>query len=234
MTDQHLTHEELVTDGGGGYNVIAVSFDDDRNAYNAMTQLKELDSQRQVGVQEAVVVVRGEDGQVVEKDRVESMFLPSTVGGGLVGLVIGIIGGPFGMLVGSVSGLFVGSLFDIHDIDETESALGGISGSVEVGHTALLAVVGEQSPEVIDAVMSGLGGTVLRRSLDDVEGEIAAAEKAHRKAKLEARKELLHGRQEHDKAAISAKIEELKAKLHHKHDQAGSAQSTPAPVGSGR
>jgi hypothetical protein len=29
----------------------------------------------------AVVVVRGEDGRVVEKDTVESIFLPNTAGG---------------------------------------------------------------------------------------------------------------------------------------------------------
>ena len=68
---------------------LAVSFEDDRNAYNALTLLKELDSQRRVGVQEAVVVVRGEDGRVVEKDMVESIFLPNTAGGGLMGLLIG-------------------------------------------------------------------------------------------------------------------------------------------------
>lgn len=195
--------------------MISVSFEDDRNAYNALTLLKEIDSQHRVGVQEGVVVERAEDGQVIEKDRIESMFLPSTAGGGLIGLLIGIIGGPFGMLIGGTAGLFVGSVFDLADIEETDSALGGISSSVRVGHTALLAVVTEQSPEVIDAAMSGLGGTVLRRSVADVEAEIAAAEKAERKAKWEARKELLRGRHEHDQAAIKAKIEELKAKLHH-------------------
>ena len=39
-----------------GHNVIAVSFEDDRNAYEALTSLKELDSQKRVGVGEAVVV----------------------------------------------------------------------------------------------------------------------------------------------------------------------------------
>jgi hypothetical protein len=94
-----------------------------------------------------------------------------------------------------------------------ESALAGISGSVRVGRTALLAVVTEQSPEVVDTSMSGLGGTVLRRSVAEVDAEVAAAKKAQRKAKLEARRELIRGRQQHDKAAVSPKIAELKDKL---------------------
>jgi hypothetical protein len=88
------------------------------------------------------------------------------------------------MLIGGGSGLFVGSLFDIQDIDETESALSAISSSVGVGHPTVLALVDEQGPELIDAGMHTLGGTVLRRAVDDVEAEIAAAEKAQQANKL--------------------------------------------------
>ena len=215
MTNQQSTHNQEVTEGPGGYSVIAVSFEDDRNAYNALTKLKELDSQGRVGVQEAVVVERAEDGQMVQKDGIDSAFLASTAGGGMIGLLLGIIGGPLGMLIGGGTGLLVGSMFDLADIEDTESTLEAISSSARAGHTALLAVVAEPSPEVIDVAMSGLGGTVLRRPLDEVEAEIAAAEEAERKAKREARKELLASRREHDKAAVNAKLEALKAKLHH-------------------
>jgi uncharacterized membrane protein len=221
MNDQHLSNKELVADGWGAYSVIAVSFEDDHKAYNALTVLKELDSQKRVGVQEAVVVVRGEDGQVVEKDRVESMFLPNTAGGGLIGLLLGIIGGPLGMLIGSAGGLVLGSLFDLSDVEETESALGAISSNVQVGRTSLLAVVTEQSPEVIDAAMSEVGGTVLRRPVADVKAEIAAAGDVERKAKWEARKELARSHREHDKAAVDAKLDQLKTKLNR-------GQKTPA------
>jgi uncharacterized membrane protein len=198
-----------------GHGVIAVSFEDDGNAYKALTLLEELASQRRIGVQEAVVVSRGEDGQVVAKDRVESSSPPATATGGMLGLLIGIIGGPLGVLVGGTYGLFVGSLFDISDADAADSALGSISSSVKVGHTALLAVVDEPSTEIVDAAMSDLGGTVARRPMAEVEAEIAAAEDAERKAKREARKELNRSRRERDKGAVNTKVEELKGKLHH-------------------
>jgi uncharacterized membrane protein len=88
---------------------------------------------------EAAVVVRTDDGQVVEKDRIGSEFLAGTASGGLIGLLLGIIGGPLGMLIGGTGGLMVGSLFDLDDVEETESVLGAISRSVQPGHTALLA-----------------------------------------------------------------------------------------------
>ena len=151
-------------------------------------------------------------------------------------MLIGVIGGPLGMLLGGSYGLFVGSLADLYEADETESALSAISSSVKPGHTALLAVVEEQSVDVVDTAMTELGGAVLRRAVVDVEAEIAAAEEAERTAKREARNELNRAHRERDKAAVDAKLDELKAKLHH-GQRTGSAAAdgaTAAPAGAGR
>jgi|tagenome__1003787_1003787.scaffolds.fasta_scaffold20856756_2 uncharacterized membrane protein len=215
MNNTTNTSSDIAAVGFDGHSVIAVAFEDDRSAYKALTVLKELDAQDRVDVREAVVVTRGEDGQVVTKDEVTSTFLPGTAGGGLIGLLVGIIGGPLGMLLGGSYGLLAGSLFDLYDADETGSALSAISSSVKPGRTALLAVVEEQSVEVVDTAMTDLGGTVLRRAVADVEAEIAAAEEAESTAKQEARKELNRAHRERDKAAVDAKLEDLKAKLHH-------------------
>ena len=195
-------------------NVIAVNFGEDSKAYEALTKLKELDRQRQIDLAAAAVVVRREDGQIETKDVVGDESMSGTATGGLVGLVIGILGGPFGVLLGGATGLLIGSLFDVYDDEETDSVLTEFGRSVEVGHTSLLAQVDEQSPEVVDAAMAELGGTVLRRSADDVEAEIAAADEAQQAAKRAARKELHDRRRAQAKEKIHAKIEELKAKLH--------------------
>jgi uncharacterized membrane protein len=195
------------------YNTIAVTFAEDRDAYQALTQLKELDSQRRVEIQEAVIVARSDEGYVTEKDRVGSTSLDATAGGGLLGLLLGIIAGPFGMLIGGTTGLLVGSLFDIDDAEGADSALATIAGSVKVGHTSLLAIVGEQSPDVVDNAMSGLGGTVVRRPVADVEAEIAAADAAERQAKREAHKQLVEARRDQSRAVVDAKLAELRAKL---------------------
>src|SRR5258708_26279378 len=59
-------------------NVIAVSFEADANAYQALTALKELDTQQRVHIRGAGVVVRGEDGRVEVKDEVTDQSLSST------------------------------------------------------------------------------------------------------------------------------------------------------------
>jgi uncharacterized membrane protein len=194
-------------------NVLAVNFAEDSKAYEALSSLKELDDQGQLDLAAAAVVVRTDDGRIETKDQVGDDSLVGTTTGGLIGLVIGILGGPLGVLLGGATGLLVGSLYDIDESDATESALGDISRSVRAGHTALLAEADEPSPEVIDNAMKSLGGTVLRRSLDDVQAEIAVAEDAQRAAAKEARKRLREQRQAKTKEEIRAKIDELKAKL---------------------
>jgi uncharacterized membrane protein len=198
-------------------NVLAINFAQDPNAYEALTTLKELDGQGQVDLKGAAVVLRNEAGGIDIKDEVGDTGWEGTATGGIIGLIVGILGGPFGVLLGGATGLLIGSLFDMDDADETESVLGEVSRSVRVGHDAVLAEVDEQSPEVVDSAMERLGGTVLRRSLDDVEAEIAAAEDAQRAAKQAARKRLHEQRREQRKEKVQQKIAELKSKLHIDH-----------------
>jgi uncharacterized membrane protein len=211
-------------DASGTVNVIAVGFGEDANAFEALTRLKELDSQGQIGLEGAAVVERAENGEIVNKDQITDNNLAGTATGGILGLLIGILGGPFGVLIGGATGVLVGSLFDADDADDTDSVLAEMSSSVRVGHDALLAEVSEQSPEVVDAAMARLGGTVLRRPAGDVEAEIAAAEHAHRQAKRTARKELLEARHHQHVEQIRAKLAELRAKLN-RHKQGAATRS---------
>jgi len=195
-------------------NVVVVGFDEDGSAYEALTQLKELDAQGQLKVVAAAVVTRGEDGRVEVKDQVGDESLEGTASGGIVGLLIGILGGPLGVLLGGATGLLIGSLYDMADADETDSVLSEVSKTVQTGRNALLAQVVEQSPEVLDTAMGRLSGTVVRRPVDDVESEIAAAQEAQREAKRAARKKLREARLEKRREEVHAKVEQLKAKLH--------------------
>jgi len=195
-------------------NVVVIDFTQDTAAFEALTTLKELDSQGQIKVVEAAVVTRGDDGQVQVKDQVGDDNLAGTASGGIVGLLIGILGGPFGVLLGGATGLLIGSLYDMADADETDSVLSEVSKTVRARRNAVLAQVVEQSPEVVDAAMTRLSGTVVRRPVYEVESEIAAAQEAQREAKKEARKKLREARQEKRQQEAHAKVSELKDKLH--------------------
>jgi uncharacterized membrane protein len=204
-------------------NVLAITFSEDRNAYEALTKLNELNGQGQVGLAGAAVVERMDDGSVDVKEQSGDIGWEGTATGGIIGLLIGVIGGPLGVLLGGATGLLYGSLFDMADADDTESVLTDVAQSVRVGHYSLLAQVSEQNPEVVDAAMERMGGTVVRRPTEEVEAEIAAAEEAQREAKRQARKQLHEQRREEHHEKVQAKIAELKGKLHHEHSHAGKA-----------
>jgi Protein of unknown function (DUF1269) len=118
------------------------------------------------------------------------------------------------VLLGGTYGMLVGSLFDIDDVETTESVLREISDEVHATRTAVLAQVTEQSPEVVDAAMERLGGDVMRRPVAEVEQEIAATQEAQAKAEHEAREQERTARLEKSKADAHAKVEDLKSKLH--------------------
>jgi uncharacterized membrane protein len=195
-------------------NVLTINFTEDGDAYEALTTLKELDAQGQVALEGAAVVMRHQDGSIAIKDEVGDIGYAGTATGGVVGLIVGILGGPIGVLLGGATGVLIGSLFDLDDLDETDSVLSEMSRTVRVGHASVMAEVDEQTPEVVDTAIHRLDGKVLRLPLADVEAEIAAAEEAQRAAKKEARKELHEQRLKEHKEKVQAKIAELKSKLH--------------------
>ena len=206
-------------------NVLVVTFggdpENDKSAYQALTDLKQLDSQGQIQIAGAAVVTRDDEGRVEVKSEVGNDTYVGSASGGVIGVLVGIIGGPLGMLLGGTYGVLVGSLFDFDEAVTTESVLGEISKQVQPTRTALLAEVTEPSPEVIDAAMAKLGGEVMRRPAVAVEGEIAAAQEAQRKAEHEARTELRRARREKSKEDAHAKVEELKSELHRTKAGAG-------------
>jgi uncharacterized membrane protein len=149
-------------------NVLAITFADDQNAFAGLTALKELDDQGRLGLTGAAVVMRNEDGSIDIKDEVGDVGYAGTATGGIVGLLVGILGGPLGILIGGATGVLIGSLFDLDDIDDSESVLSEMSHSVLVDRNSVLAEVSEQSPEVIDSAIGRLGGLVVRRDVYDV------------------------------------------------------------------
>jgi uncharacterized membrane protein len=196
--------------------VIAVSFEDDSKASEALTKLKHLDSQDEVDVHDAAVVVRAADGHIEIKDEIGGdSGVTGTVAGGLIGLLVGVLGGPFGILLGGLAGLTVGAQYDVDESDLSDSALRDLGKALAVGRVGLLAQLDESDPENVNVAMAAIGGTVTRRQLVDVEGEIAAADEAQEAARKAASKQLNEQRRTQAKEKVDEKIAQLKAKLHH-------------------
>ena len=193
-------------------NVIAVSFDEQSKAYQALSNLKELDREGRLELMSAAVVERGADGQLRIPEDTDNAGGEGFLTGGLIGMLVGVLGGPLGMLLGFGAGGLIGGIGDIDQADVQDETLAQVSRHILPGRNALLAEVDEYAEEVVDGAMAGIGGTVLRRSADDVLAEIEAADEAAEEARREARKKA----RERKKAEMHQKYEERKTHLREK------------------
>ena len=194
-------------------NVIAVSFEDRSKAYEALSELKGAALEGRVDVLSATIVTRDEYGRLSSPEGGDVVAGAATVGGSLLGLMIGVIGGPIGMLFGWTGGLLVGGGFDIRRADRTDSVLGEISRAIPLGGTAVVAEVDEYAFEVVDTLMLELGGTVYRRPTELVLAEIEAAEDAYRQAQKEADRIVREQRKAERRQNAQERMADLKEKL---------------------
>ncbi len=187
------------TPGPHTQSMIVAAFEDDRMVAAALARLRALDAQDQIELRATIVVIRQWDGRVVEQPNAEARRAAGTIDTDFLRLLISIIGRPLGILIGGTSGALVGSMFDGAEIEEADSVLGDISAAVGVGRVTLLAAVVDREPDVIDANLSELGGTIVRRARRSVEIEVSAARRAERAARSAARAQLFNARREHAK-----------------------------------
>ena len=86
-----------------------------------------------------------------------------TVGGSLIGMLVGVLGGPVGMLLGWSAGAASGALYDADRLDEGDEAIEQFGALVPTGGNALLAETVEDTTGPLDAFVSEIGGTIVRR-----------------------------------------------------------------------
>jgi uncharacterized membrane protein len=195
-------------------NVVVVTFTEQSKAYQALSVLKQCDAEGRIALASAAVVERTPEGQLRTPEGAENLGPIGMASGSLLGMLIGVLGGPVGVLVGWGSGALVGGAFDIDRAAKSEEALTTFGTAIPQGSTAVMATVSEPAVEVIDGEMAKLGGEVTRRPVFEVVDELEAAEFAAEKAALEARRELHKKRTTEMKEDLDERVGKLKEKLH--------------------
>jgi uncharacterized membrane protein len=199
-------------------NVIVVSFAVEANAYQALSELKQVAAQGKVGLDNAVVLERAADGSFTVKDMENQTIGNKTGIGGLIGAFVGILGGPLGVLFGWGAGSLIGSASEVGDAVESQAMLTKLSAQIPAGSSGLVAEVTEVADEVVDGVMTKLGGTVTRQSAADVEAEIEAAAEAQAAAQREANRVLREKNRAERKDRVEGWIDNVKDRITGKSD----------------
>ena len=198
------------------HNFVVVTFEESANAYKALSVLRGAAAEGRITIDAAVIGERGADGGLRLAEGEDAMIGGATVGGGLIGMAVGILGGPLGMLLGWGAGSLIGGFADADRVDRSETAIGELSRRLPVGTTAILAEVEEYATEVLDDVVAPLGGQVLRLEADQVLGELEAAEAAAIAADREAARVLHEERRQERKQKWEDRVDSLRERLRRK------------------
>lgn len=170
------------------HNVVVVTFNENSKAYEALSALKRAGAEGRVVVLSAAVVDRESGGRILTPEGGDNVIGAGLAGGSLIGMLVGVLGGPVGVLLGWGAGAIAGGLVDLDRADRDDDALVQMAAAIPVGQTALIAEVKEYAVEVINDEMGPLGGTVVRRSAEEVLADLEASEEASRAAEKEARR----------------------------------------------
>jgi uncharacterized membrane protein len=195
-------------------NIVVVRFDEATSTQDALAVLKKADADDRINLKSAAIVERMPDGTLRTIDEYDNLGPIGMGTGGLIGMLIGILGGPVGVLLGWGGGAMLGGAFDIDRAVTSDEALTVLGTAIPAGSFAILADVEEFAVEVIDGEMKKLDGVVTRRPLNDVLGEVGAAEAAADAAAREARRTVREERKAELKANVHESTQKVKEKLH--------------------
>jgi uncharacterized membrane protein len=162
--------------------LIAVGFDDPQEADRVLTELKRLEKEYLVDLEDAVVVIRPPEGKVQLKQSLNLVSAGAASGGlsgafwgSLVGLLFlnPLAGFAVGGLLGAGTGALTGSLVD-YGIDD--NFIRSLSATLPPNSSALFVLVRKAQPEKVLAELKGVKGRILRTSLSpDQEAKLQAA-----------------------------------------------------------
>jgi hypothetical protein len=129
-------------------------------------------------------------------------------------MLVGVLGGPLGVLLGFGTGALVGGIFDVDRATSVDSALSLLSAQIPPGSTALIVDAVETTPEPLDQLAARFGATIERQPAMQVADEVEAAEAAAEAAQKEADRVLRERKRAEVKAKIDEKVDAVREKLH--------------------
>ena len=144
-------------------SLIAVGFKDEFTADNVILELRKLQREHLIDLEDAAIVIRNKDGKVKIKQSQE-LTASGALSGGFWGALFGFIffNPLLGWAIGAIAGAVSGSLTDI-GIDD--NFIKDVGSTIETGTSAIFVLVRRATPDKVLEDLSKFEGKVLRTSL---------------------------------------------------------------------
>jgi uncharacterized membrane protein len=154
-------------------DLIVVGFKDEFKADEVMNELRRLQSEYLVDLEDAAIVVRNQEGKVKIK-QAQELVAAGAVSGSYWGILLSVLFfNPIFALVGAAAGALSGALSDIGIDDNFMRDLGS---TIEPGTSAIFVLVRKSTPDRVLENLSKFEGKVLRTSLSkEDEAKLQAA-----------------------------------------------------------
>jgi uncharacterized membrane protein len=192
--------------------LLVVVFDAESKAFEAKKTLHRLEKEDVIDVFDLAIVARNADGSATVREG-NDLTPVRTLVGTTLGALIGLLGGPVGAGLGAAAGFVAGAVVDVKDATVCEDFIEDVRQKLTPEKFALVAEIGEDSPNPVNANMAALGGTTFRRPLKEVKHTIHDAQVAAMKADL-AQMKAEHAKARADqKVKLQEKINQLDSKI---------------------
>lgn len=191
-------------------NIVVAVFNDDSKAYQVLSESKSK-SHEQYQILDAAVIQK-ENGKIVFKDGFSSATEAdnSAFKSGLIGSVIGILGGPIGILLGGSIGSMIGASKVVNRHKEGFSLIERTVAELYNGETAFVANIQEKNEVAFDHFLQQYDPKfVYRKGVSLVEHEMKKAREMEEEL---AREEEERKRKERAED-IQEKAEEMKERI---------------------
>ena len=192
-------------------NVVLANYKVESEAYQALSELKRDTANANYTISQAMIVKR-ENGKLNVMDGfVNGMTTgDDTWMGGLLGGLIGILGGPIGVLLGGSVGMLVGGAVDAGEMAGDTSLLEKAGDSIAEGETAIILLAQEEYETALTAKLNDFDVSITRLDAAEVAAEVEHAKEVERQMAKETREKLRAERTETFKETVAKQSEELK------------------------
>lgn len=146
-------------------NLIVVGFKDEFTADKALQELRELQKEHLVDLEDAAIVIRNKEGKIRIK-QTQELTLGGALSGGFWGLLFGFIffnpllGWTVGVLAGAVSGALT-------DIGIDDNFIRDLGNTIAPSTSAIFVLVRRATPDKVLTELSKFEGKVLKTSLSN-------------------------------------------------------------------
>jgi len=195
--------------------MIVAVFDPPTRAVDGQYALRRLDDACSIALYASALIDKAADGSVRIRHK-DGDAGTATLSGSAIGAIIGLLGGPIGVVLGAGAGGMVGRLSELDTARVDTDFLDDVGEVLTPGRSAVVAEIDEDWTAPVEDAVEALGGVVLRRSLAyDTETQAQRCIDALKQDLTQLQSEQAHAPRDR-RARLQARIDALQARLSRK------------------